>query len=112
MTTQSIALNDGHSMPRLGYGLWQISARDAEPLVGSAIESGFRHFDTERRRDGSDSQPRSTRWQHSTIAGRHELLVLKPFARRAPRLETCVQLILGVNNLCLREPGMRVGKRR
>src|SRR5262245_22830548 len=46
MTEQEIALNDGYAMPRLGYGLWQIDNARAESLVGSAIATGFRHFDT------------------------------------------------------------------
>ena len=43
---QTITLNDGHTMPRLGYGVWQVSDEQVEPLVQTAIESGFRHIDT------------------------------------------------------------------
>jgi len=46
MTEQEIVLNDGHTMPRLGYGLWQIGNDQAETLVSAAIAAGFRHFDT------------------------------------------------------------------
>ncbi|MDN7874891.1 aldo/keto reductase [Burkholderia aenigmatica] len=46
MTDQKISLNDGHAMPRLGYGLWQIHDDQADALVSAAITAGFRHFDT------------------------------------------------------------------
>lgn len=46
MTEQEIALNDGHLMPRLGYGLWQIRENQAPALVKDAIAAGYRHFDT------------------------------------------------------------------
>lgn len=46
MLDQKISLNDGHVMPRLGYGVWQLGNDEAERLVGQGIEAGFRHVDT------------------------------------------------------------------
>lgn len=46
MMEKTVALNDGSSMPRIGYGVWQIRDAQAEALVGSAIAAGFRHVDT------------------------------------------------------------------
>ncbi|ODT83758.1 MAG: oxidoreductase [Pelagibacterium sp. SCN 64-44] len=42
----TITLNDGHVMPRLGYGVWQVGDDQVEPLVRTAVQSGFRHIDT------------------------------------------------------------------
>ncbi|HXG50001.1 MAG TPA: aldo/keto reductase [candidate division Zixibacteria bacterium] len=40
-------LNDGHSIPRLGLGVWQIRAgRSCEAAVLAALEAGYRHIDT------------------------------------------------------------------
>ncbi len=43
----SVALNNGVSMPRLGLGTWQSAAgREAEQAVTWALELGYRHVDT------------------------------------------------------------------
>lgn len=46
IAVHTVQLNDGHEMPRLGFGLWQISDRQAEELIVPAVAAGFRHFDT------------------------------------------------------------------
>ncbi len=44
---KSIILNNGSRIPELGFGLWQISdQRECVNAVGSALKSGYRHFDT------------------------------------------------------------------
>ncbi len=42
----SVMLNDGRTIPRLGFGVWRLEDADAEPLVGAAIDVGYRHIDT------------------------------------------------------------------
>ena len=47
MTVQPhIALNDGRSMPQLGFGTWQIPDSDAASIVGKAVAAGYRAIDT------------------------------------------------------------------
>lgn len=52
MTTQQktvspeLTLNDGLTVPQLGYGVWQVEDDVAEVVVGQAFEAGFRHIDT------------------------------------------------------------------
>lgn len=47
MTDCKLALNDGHAIPQLGLGVWQIpSGRKCEAAVLAAIEAGYRHIDT------------------------------------------------------------------
>jgi 2,5-diketo-D-gluconate reductase A len=41
-----ISLNDGHSIPQLGFGVWQIDDAKAPEIVGTAIDSGYRLIDT------------------------------------------------------------------
>lgn len=41
-----IKLNDGHEIPQLGLGVWQISGRACESAVLAAFEAGYRHIDT------------------------------------------------------------------
>jgi diketogulonate reductase-like aldo/keto reductase len=42
-----IALNDGHAIPQLGLGVWQIRAgKSCEAAVLAALEAGYRHIDT------------------------------------------------------------------
>ncbi|TPF96979.1 2,5-diketo-D-gluconic acid reductase [Bifidobacterium sp. UTCIF-39] len=43
---QEIQLNDGVSIPQVGFGTYQIPARDTQRAVEEALEIGYRHFDT------------------------------------------------------------------
>jgi 2,5-diketo-D-gluconate reductase A len=42
----SINLNDGNSIPQLGFGVAQIGPADTARAVGCALEIGYRHIDT------------------------------------------------------------------
>lgn len=46
MTIPSIALNDGHTIPQLGYGVFKVDPADTERTVSEALEVGYRHIDT------------------------------------------------------------------
>ncbi len=46
MTVPSITLNDGHTIPALGYGVYQVPPEDTAAAVKTAIEIGYRHIDT------------------------------------------------------------------
>ncbi|MBU8859116.1 MULTISPECIES: aldo/keto reductase [unclassified Micromonospora] len=41
-----IALNDGNTIPQLGFGVFQIEPKDTARAVGAALEVGYRHIDT------------------------------------------------------------------
>lgn len=41
-----IALNDGATMPQLGFGVWQIRQDGAAEVIGEALRVGYRHIDT------------------------------------------------------------------
>lgn len=43
---RSLTLNDGNSIPRLGFGVYQISPADTESAVAGALQAGYRHIDT------------------------------------------------------------------
>ncbi len=42
----SIELNDGQSIPQLGFGVFQIEPKDTARAVGEALKVGYRHLDT------------------------------------------------------------------
>ena len=46
MTVPTITLNDGHAIPALGYGVYQVPSADTAEAVRSAVEIGYRHIDT------------------------------------------------------------------
>jgi 2,5-diketo-D-gluconate reductase A len=46
MTAPTVQLADGVQMPVLGLGVWQVSPRATEQVVGWALEAGYRHIDT------------------------------------------------------------------
>jgi 2,5-diketo-D-gluconate reductase A len=42
----SVDLNDGHAIPQLGFGVFQIPPEETAETVGRALEVGYRHIDT------------------------------------------------------------------
>jgi 2,5-diketo-D-gluconate reductase A len=44
--TPTIELNDGTSIPQLGFGVFRVDPDDAERIVSDALEVGYRHIDT------------------------------------------------------------------
>ena len=42
----TVDLNDGHAIPQLGFGVFQIPPRDTAQAVTKALEVGYRHIDT------------------------------------------------------------------
>jgi 2,5-diketo-D-gluconate reductase A len=46
MSIPNIELNDGHSIPQLGFGVFQIDPSETERAVRAALEVGYRHIDT------------------------------------------------------------------
>jgi 2,5-diketo-D-gluconate reductase A len=45
-TIPSIELNDGHAIPQLGFGVFQIDPGETAAVVSTALEIGYRHIDT------------------------------------------------------------------
>jgi 2,5-diketo-D-gluconate reductase A len=46
MTVPTITLNDGHTIPQLGFGVFRVDPDEAERIVSDALEVGYRHIDT------------------------------------------------------------------
>jgi 2,5-diketo-D-gluconate reductase A len=42
----ALELNDGHVIPQLGFGVFQIPPADTAQAVSRALEAGYRHIDT------------------------------------------------------------------
>lgn len=41
-----LSLNDGTTIPQLGFGVWQVDPAQTEDVVARALETGYRHIDT------------------------------------------------------------------
>ena len=46
MTPQPSITIDGHAIPLLGFGTWQLEPADARRMVAEALRIGYRHIDT------------------------------------------------------------------
>jgi 2,5-diketo-D-gluconate reductase A len=46
MSVPNIELNDGHSIPQFGFGVFQIDPAETAAAVSEALEVGYRHIDT------------------------------------------------------------------
>lgn len=49
-----ISLNDGNSIPQLGFGVWQVPDNEATPAVITALQSGYRLIDTAQGYDNEE----------------------------------------------------------
>ena len=45
-TVTNIELNDGHTIPALGFGVFQVPPAQTAATVRAALEAGYRHIDT------------------------------------------------------------------
>ncbi|MEV6342626.1 aldo/keto reductase [Actinoplanes sp. NPDC051851] len=45
-TTPSVTLNNGVSMPQIGFGVWQVPEDETATAVTTALEAGYRSIDT------------------------------------------------------------------
>ena len=45
-TVPVITLNDGHTIPQLGFGVFQIPPTETTAATSLALETGYRHIDT------------------------------------------------------------------
>ncbi len=61
MAIPSISLNDGNSIPQLGFGVWQVPDDEATPAVIEAIKSGYRLIDTAEGYDNETGVGRAIR---------------------------------------------------
>ncbi|MEH3147529.1 MAG: aldo/keto reductase [Methylobacterium frigidaeris] len=46
MSQTTLTLNDGASIPRLGFGVWRVEDAQAPEIVGTALAAGYRSVDT------------------------------------------------------------------
>lgn len=46
MAIPDMQLNDGRSIPQLGFGVFKVDPGETERIVGEALEAGYRHIDT------------------------------------------------------------------
>jgi len=46
MTIATLTLNDGTTIPQLGFGVFQVDPVETERIVSDALEVGYRHIDT------------------------------------------------------------------
>ncbi|MFW5751376.1 MAG: aldo/keto reductase [Planctomycetota bacterium] len=63
---------DGHRVPRLGMGTWQLEGEQAEQAVRTGIEVGYRHIDTAQMYQNEDRIGKA--WSESEV-GREELFI-------------------------------------
>lgn len=54
-----IGLNDGRTIPQLGFGTYQVPPADTEKVVSDALEAGYRHLDTAQMYGNEDGVGRA-----------------------------------------------------
>lgn len=46
MAAPLVTLNDGHTIPAVGFGVFQVPPAETEQAVSAALQAGYRHIDT------------------------------------------------------------------
>lgn len=57
----TITLNDGNTIPQLGFGVWQVPDDEATPAVAEAIKAGYRLIDTAEGYDNEEGVGKAIR---------------------------------------------------
>jgi len=74
----TVKLNSGHEMPRLGLGTWPMDNDEAERAVTTAIDAGYRLFDTAENYRNEEGVGRGMR---ASGLSREQLFVTTKFNR-------------------------------
>jgi 2,5-diketo-D-gluconate reductase A len=85
MTTQNpnipaITLNDGRTIPQIGFGVWQVPNDEATTAVAEAIKSGYRSIDTAQGYDNETGVGAAIR---QAEVGRADLFVTSKIRTKA-----------------------------
>lgn len=59
--SKTVRLNDGHFIPRIGFGVWRLDDDKAPEVVAAAIKAGYRHVDTAQGYDNEAGVGRGVR---------------------------------------------------
>jgi len=70
--SKTARLNDGHSIPRIGFGVWRLDDKKAPDVVAAAIGAGYRHIDTAQ---GYDNEAGVGKGIRSAGVSREDLFV-------------------------------------
>ncbi|TFC93662.1 MULTISPECIES: aldo/keto reductase [Cryobacterium] len=46
ISVPTLTLNDGHTIPQLGFGVFKVEPEETTRIVSDALETGYRHIDT------------------------------------------------------------------
>jgi 2,5-diketo-D-gluconate reductase A len=70
--TPAIPLNDGNTIPQLGFGVWRLEEEKAPEVITAAIDAGYRHIDTAQ---GYDNEAGVGRAIQQASVGRDQLFI-------------------------------------
>jgi 2,5-diketo-D-gluconate reductase A len=54
MTVTNVVLNDGNTIPQLGFGVFKVDPDETTRVVADALEVGYRHIDTAKAYDNEE----------------------------------------------------------
>ena len=78
MKVPNISLADGHKIPQIGLGLWQVKDQEQfDTAFNTAIQAGYRHFDTAQAY--GNEQYLGSAWKRSNVK-REELFITTKIA--------------------------------
>lgn len=87
-----ITLNDGHAIPQLGFGVWQIPDDEVTQAVLTAIDAGYRSIDTAQ---GYDNEAGVGRAVEQASVPRDELFITSKLRTRDQGYDATLTSFMG-----------------
>ncbi|MDF2799656.1 MAG: dkgA, partial [Devosia sp.] len=88
----NISLNDGNSIPQLGFGVWQVPNNEVQAAVSEALQAGYRSIDTAQGYNNEEGVGRAIK--DSGIA-REELFVTSKLRTRDQAYDQAIKSFHG-----------------
>ena len=88
----NVSLNDGNSIPQLGFGVWQVPNNEVQAAVSEALQAGYRSIDTAQGYNNEEGVGRAIK--DSGIA-REELFVTSKLRTRDQAYDQAIRSFHG-----------------
>jgi 2,5-diketo-D-gluconate reductase A len=88
----NISLNDGNSIPQLGFGVWQVPNNEVQAAVSEALQAGYRSIDTAQGYNNEEGVGRAIK---DSGIGREELFITSKLRTRDQAYDQAIKSFHG-----------------
>ncbi|WP_127753669.1 aldo/keto reductase [Devosia sp. 1566] len=88
----NVPLNDGNSIPQLGFGVWQVPNNEVQAAVSEALQAGYRSIDTAQGYNNEEGVGRAIK---DSGIGREELFITSKLRTRDQAYDKAIKSFHG-----------------